>query len=187
MTTYDFVHLTFLALDGKIDGKTKLQKTVYLLGVATGREDELGYRAHFYGPYSDDVAAAVERLKTLGFLEQTVSGVGAFDSRGFEVARHDYRLNEAGKKMAEVKATRWPNEWIKLEGAVAVMRALLAQDYMKLSIAAKTWFLLRKKGHATMSDIQSLAPKFGWSVTADQIKEAAQLLKGANLVKLGAT
>jgi len=31
MMPYDFVHLTLLAVDGEVRGKTKLQKTVYFL------------------------------------------------------------------------------------------------------------------------------------------------------------
>lgn len=185
MTTYDFVHLTFLALGGEIRGKTKLQKTVYFFGLATGNQDGLGYRPHFYGPYSDEVADAVERLKTLGFLDQTVSGIGTVDSRGFEVARHDYRLTEAGKALAEAKCARAGGEWPSFRQAAVVMKKLLDQDYMKLSIAAKTWFLLgERKGNARMDDLAALAPRFGWSVTVDQIREAVQLLSDANLVQL---
>jgi len=185
MTTYDFVQLTFLALGGEIKGKTKLQKIVYFLGLATGTQDGLGYRAHFYGPYSDEVASAVERLKALGFLDQTVSGIGIVDTRGFEVARHDYRLSEAGKAMAEVKRQSEGNLWAKLQQAVEAMKVLFDQDYMKLSIAAKTWFLLgEKNGNARMDDLAALAPKFGWSVSVEQIKDAVQSLKDANLVQL---
>ena len=185
MTTYDFVHFAFLALDGEIRGKTKLQKTVYFLGLATGNQDGLGYRPHFYGPYSDEVAAAVERLKTLGFLDQTISGIGSVDSRGFEVVRHDYRLSEAGKSVAEVKRGQVGPEWSKIQAAAKAMKKLLEQDYMKLSIAAKTWFLLgAKQGNARTGDLAALAPKFGWSVTVNQILEAAQLLSDANLVRL---
>ena len=35
MTPYDFVQLTLYAAGGKIRGKTRLQKTVYFLGLLT--------------------------------------------------------------------------------------------------------------------------------------------------------
>ena len=76
MNARDFVQLALIAMDGEIRGKTKLQKTVYFLGLLTGSLDDLGYRAHFYGPYSDDVAEAVGWLKTIGTADQTSSGVG---------------------------------------------------------------------------------------------------------------
>jgi uncharacterized protein YwgA len=56
MDAKDFVTLTLLIADGEIRGKTKLQKMVYFYGLMTSQLNELGYRAHFYGPYSDDVA-----------------------------------------------------------------------------------------------------------------------------------
>jgi uncharacterized protein YwgA len=87
MTTYDFVHLVLFACGGQMSGRTKLQKTVYFVGALSGRLDELGYRAHYYGPYSSDVSAAVEDLRGLGFLTQRVASDGSHDSQGFEVTR----------------------------------------------------------------------------------------------------
>ena len=184
MTAYDFVHLTFLALEREINGKTKLQKIVYFMGLKTGHENDLGYRPHYYGPYSDEVAAAVERLKTLGFLDQSVTALGAFDSRGFEVARYDYRLNNAGKQVAEAKTRKNTEEWDKLQHAAKAMEKLLVEDYMGLSIAAKTCFVLgASRSPASVGDLAALAPKFGWSVTPDQIQAAAKLLADAELVQ----
>lgn len=51
MNTRDFVALTLREAGGEICGKTKLQKLLYFVGVLTDCLDELGYRAHFYGPY----------------------------------------------------------------------------------------------------------------------------------------
>src|SRR4051794_11752051 len=104
MEARDFVQLALLATDGEIQGKTKLQKTVYFLGLMTDQLDDLGYRAHYYGPYSDEVAGAVGWLKTIGAVEQTSSGVGSTDNSGFEVRRYDFRLNERGRKFAETTA-----------------------------------------------------------------------------------
>lgn len=185
MTAYDFVHLSFLALGGEIKGKTKVQKMIYFLGLMTEHDDDLGYRPHYYGPYSDDVAEAVERLKTLGFLDQSVSGAGAVDSRGFEVARCDYRLNCSGTRVAQTKAEQYHGDWGRIQEAVKALKEVFAKDYMELSIAAKTWFMLgEKRGKASMADLETLAPKFGWSVTPEQVQAAAKLLAEAELVKL---
>ncbi len=184
MTPYDFVQLAFLAMGGEIKGKTKLQKIVYFLGVATKHEEDLGYRAHFYGPYSDDVASAVGRMKMLGFLDHTVSGFGARNTQGFEKARHDYRLNESGKKMAEIKSKNYPDDWKKISSAANKMDELFKEDYMRLSIAAKTRFMLKEnQGPASSSDLSGLAPRFGWSVSPEQINEVAELLRDADMIK----
>ena len=80
MNAYDFVHLAMVALGGEIKGKTKLQKTIYFMGVMSGSLRDLGYQAHFYGPFSADVADAVGRLKSVGFVHETSEGTGFTDA-----------------------------------------------------------------------------------------------------------
>ncbi len=184
MNAYDFVHLALHALGGEIRGKTKFQKTIYFLGILTGQLEDLGYRPHFYGPYSDDVAAALERLRALGFADQTIASGGAVDSRGFEVARFDYRLNEAGQQMAQRKAAG-SGCWADIKSAAATLKKLGDADYVKLSIAAKTYFMLgEKKGKARLDELANIARDFGWSITVDQVLQAAQYLGSLGLVQL---
>jgi uncharacterized protein YwgA len=186
MNAYDFVHLALYALGGSIRGKTKLQKTIYFLGVLTDSLDELGFRPHFYGPYSAEVAGAVDRLRALGFVDQDVVGGGAVDEAGFEVARYDFRLNKDGKQMAQTKAGQHPEEWKRIKNAADVLKKVGEPDYVKLSIAAKTYFMLgeRKEEVTRASELVALASRFGWSVTADQIREAAHFLESLKLVRL---
>ncbi|MDQ1257548.1 MAG: uncharacterized protein QG656_2154 [Candidatus Hydrogenedentes bacterium] len=182
--SYDFVHLTIHAMGGAIHGKTKLQKTVYFLGTITGCLDELGYRPHFYGPYSDEVAGVVDRLRSLGFLDATATALGT-DARGFEMARTDYVLSVDGKAVAELKVKQHPEAWKELVEAVKKLRAAGDLDYMKLSVAAKTYFVLGKKGgQASQEELVKLAKKFGWSVSDDQVTEASHFLQSLNLVQL---
>ncbi len=70
MNTYDFVQLALYSLGGEIKGRTKLQKTIYFLAITSGADPhEFGFGPHFYGPYSEEVADAVDRLKSLGFVD----------------------------------------------------------------------------------------------------------------------
>ena len=94
-------------------------------------------------------------------------------------------MNEPGKKIAEAKAREHPEMWEKIKKAVGILKTAGDADYMKLSIAAKTFFMLGEKKE-TMShhDLAKLASKFGWSVTTDQVKEAAQLLESVGLVNI---
>ena len=185
MTAYDFVHLALHALDDPVKGKTKFQKTVYFLGIMTDRLDDLGYRAHFYGPYSPEVAAAMDRLRALGFVDQTVASGGAVDARGFEVARYDYCLNERGKEIAAKKAQRDAEMWEGLRNAVARLKNAGDPDYVKLSVAAKTYFMLgRHDGKASMTAILDLASRFGWSVSKAQVTDAVGFLGSMQLVAI---
>ena len=189
MQTYDFVHLSLYALGGKIKGSTKLQKTVYFIGVMTKTVEELGFYPHFYGPYSDEVASAAARLQGLGFLERTpVRGYGC-GSGGFEVVRYDYALNKEGRQIAKEKTAQYPTLWKKILKAVSVLKRVGDQDYMKLSVAAKTYFMLcgksalpGQKQTATMEELVKLAKKFGWKVSEKEVKEAANLLQKIKLV-----
>jgi uncharacterized protein YwgA len=184
MSPYDFVHLSILAVGDEIKGRTKLQKTVYFLGILSGMLPKLGYRPHFYGPYSDAVAASVNRLKSLGFLTENTVGAGAVGSAGFEIARHDFKLTEEGKRIAEKKADRYPDDWKWLESAASRFLAAGDIDYMKMSVAAKTFFILSNSGKpATATELRYSASRLGWNPTPQEMEESIEFLKKLGLVK----
>jgi uncharacterized protein YwgA len=184
MDANNFVTLTLLAVGGEIGGKTKLQKTVYFLGLMADCSEDLGYRAHFYGPYSDEVANAVTWLKTIGAIDQNITSWGC-DPSGFEARRYDYRFNDQGRRFAEAKARQNPALYERLQKAEEVLRQAGDIGYMEMSVAAKTYFLLgRKKGRASTGELAQLAPKLGWSVTPKQAQRAAQYLNQLGLVEV---
>lgn len=184
MNAYDFVHLGFLVVGGEIHGKTKLQKTMYFLGLLTDSLEELGYRAHYYGPYSEEVADAVGRLVALRFVDRNVVGGGAVNELGFEVARYDYRLNDDGRAVAERKAKRDPDFTTRLRDAAGRLRSAGDLDYMKLSVAAKTYFMLEGKKQATMGELVKQARRFGWQVTEKEVSDAGAYLARLQLVEV---
>ena len=55
---------------GRVVGRTRLQKIAYLLSV-TGQEDGFTFNYKHYGPYSEDLAAAVSVGGLLGQLVET--------------------------------------------------------------------------------------------------------------------
>ncbi len=106
MNTYDFVHLTLAAMGGEIQGRTKLQKTVYFLGVITDSLDGLGYRPHFYGPYSFEVADAIDQLKSLGFVDQNVATAGSAAESGPGVTGEERRSQSTSNPQPTVDRPR---------------------------------------------------------------------------------
>ena len=185
--TYDFVHLVIHASGDQIAGRTKLQKTVYFVGVMTRMLPNLGYRPHFYGPFSPDVAEAVEDLRSLKFLKQETQGMNAVDSRGFEVARYDYTLTADGKQIAEEKAQQHSAVWKRIQAAVKRLDAADASDYVKLSIAAKAYFMHGKSSRPTTPDeLSKMAQSFGWKVSEQQLQEADEWLESLGLVETAA-
>jgi uncharacterized protein YwgA len=183
MDINDFVLLSLSAIGGKIEGKTKLQKTIYFLGILTDSIVELGYDAHYYGPYSEEVNNAITYLMTIGVLEQSTCG-GSTDPAGFSVIRYDFRLTESGQRMAESQKKKNLAFWDKISEAANKFQQMGNLNYIQLSIAAKTYFMLgKKRNRATNEELASLAPKFGWNVTPEEIYESAQYLKKLGLVE----
>ncbi|HEV2135834.1 MAG TPA: hypothetical protein VGR47_16470 [Terracidiphilus sp.] len=180
ISTQDFILLAYKAFGGKMNGKTLLQKRVYFLSVMVG--EDLGYGAHYYGPYSSEVATGNAELKSLGFLKETVALYGT-DDRGFERARYEYELSDFGNRVADQVVSFYSDLWMKIHSAAKSLTVGGNLDYMALSIAAKAYYILQKEGgRTTLEKIRDLLPKFGWSVSEAQLKSAAEFLKRAELV-----
>ena len=176
----DVLLLAYRAFDGSMKGKTLLQKRIYFLSVMLGAE--LGYDAHYYGPYSEEVASANTELKSLGYLSEMASPFGV-DQRGFEMARYDYKLTEAGIRLADKKAAKMPKMTAAITQAANVITEAGNLDYMELSIAAKAYYVLTKlNGKATKEDIAGMLPKFGWNVSNEQLEKATAFLERSHLV-----
>jgi hypothetical protein len=112
-----------------------------------------------------------------------VASVGAVDPHGFEVRRVDFRFTEEGRTIAEQKAAKYPELFGQLREAAEHLRQAGDLDYVKLSIAAKTLFMLReRKALASEPELGRLARHFGWSVSPDQIREAVDYLRRLRLV-----
>src|SRR5438046_4670862 len=97
--------LATVALAGTpLHGRTTLQKLAYF-------ESEAGlfharFKPHYYGPYSQEVADAVEELVSLGYLKETVTLLGeqqeswlAAVSGGVRI--YSYELTDEGRQLAE--------------------------------------------------------------------------------------
>ena len=183
MTPYDFVQLTLHAAGGKIQGRTRLQKTVYFLGLLTGHLDDLGYQAHHYGPYSADVAEALSTLEGIGFASSTVASMGNVDTQGFEIRRTDYNLTEEGARAAARKAEAHKDLSQELKAGLEQLRQAGDLDYVRLSIAAKADFLLRRCNvPTTEQELPRLAKTFGWAVSEQQIQDSLKYLRDLKLV-----
>ena len=176
----DVLVLAYKAFEGDMRGKTLLQKRVYFLSVMLGID--IGYEAHYYGPYSEKVASANAELKSLGYISESSSAWG-YDQRGFEMARHDFKLTDLGARLADRKVEAQSKLWSKIQNAATIVRKAGDLDYMELSIAAKADYVLNKlNGRATLEDIAGMLPKFGWSVKKEQLERATDFLAKTNLV-----
>jgi uncharacterized protein YwgA len=185
MDARTFVQLGLLALGGSVQGKTKYQKSMYFLGLMTGCGDDLGYRAHYYGPYSEDVAEAMDWLRIIGAVDQSSSGAGTVDPSGFEIRRHNYRLNGKGRTFVESTAARHQDLWNGIRKAADSLKQAGEMDYKSLSFAAKMYFLLdQKQGPASREELRRLATRLGWEVSPKQLEDAAVYLERLGLIEV---
>ncbi|HXW72174.1 MAG TPA: hypothetical protein VEK34_12150 [Methylocella sp.] len=98
---------------GRIIGRTRLQKIVYLFSV-TGLETGFAFSYKHYGPYSEDLAVAARQGSLLGYLsetEQTAAWGGSYSiytvdpSASPEAASPSGSLLEARQKLAKLAAS----------------------------------------------------------------------------------
>lgn len=68
--------MQLFSIVGKIDGKIKLQKIVFILQEKKLIDFELGYKYALYGPYSEDLQVEIEYLARVGFLSETLTDDG---------------------------------------------------------------------------------------------------------------
>jgi uncharacterized protein YwgA len=182
MNQTDFILSIVKSFGGEIQGRTLLQKRAFFAATLSGVDPGLRFDAHFYGPYSSTVDNTVARLNLLGFLEEENTGFG-FAPSGFEIRRYDYRLTEDGEKVCKSFENLADFRQVK----VACERIIAAgnPDYLTLSIAAKAFFILRKRPGKGMSRDELIreAKKFDWNIDPNSLENAVRFLDRLNLVR----
>lgn len=167
---------------GKLSGKTILQKRAYFLTKIL--ELPFDYKPHYYGPYSPEIEAGLGRLKALGFVDEHTVGFGYGGSAGFEMCRYDYQITEDGKIILKRIKEEFPDFCNKIEGLLnRFENAGDTGDYLRLSIAAKAYYILKKHNKPlNEEEIASEAKDFGWKITENSIENAVCFLKKMELV-----
>lgn len=183
MRTRDFALLALDAMGGEVKGKTLFQKRIYFLGLLADQLDELGYVAHYYGPYSSEVAEAASEMQALGFLSETQVGCGATNAWGFEVARSDFELTKDGKKVVELLKSQEGDLPKRIADAWAKVRDAGDLSYMQLAIAAKVFYVLQLRGGSVKrEEIAQIAKKFGWTISQDDVAKAEAFLLSLDVI-----
>lgn len=182
MKTRHLILMLLYASEGEIDSKTKLQKEVYFISLLLKRD--LGFKAHYYGPYSTEVEVALDELIGAGFVD-VKRDIWGIDTRyGFEAKRYNFSLTESGRKFAEILKEKYPEEYKKVEEFVGKLKEIGNPDYFNLSIAAKAYFILDKEGKPmTKNDIIKKSHSFDWKINKKDINVAVDILSKLNFVR----
>jgi len=167
---------------GRMAGKTLLQKRAFFVCRTLGLSGV--FRAHYYGPFSPAIDHAIGRAKAVGFIQEEMQGFGKVDRVGFEWRRYDYSLTTDGRKvLAEIKKQA-PRQFTQIQECLRRMEEAGDNgDYVSLSIAAKTYFIVTQNHPAaSVQEIQSAANKLGWSIQPQEADKATMFLKKMNLL-----
>src|SRR5579864_337748 len=179
MRATDFLLCVIDASGGAIRGRTLLQKRAFFVSELTGIDAGLRFDAHYYGPYSTTVESAATQLQNLGFIQESNTGFGSV-SGGFEVRRYDYSLTEDGVRLlVPLRGTR---EHQEIRNAISRMASAGDPNYVELSIAAKAYFLIKRKGGGmSVLELQKQAEKYNWSISPKSIEHAVNFLLSVDL------
>ena len=156
-------------------GRTALQKLMYFasrLGVV-----DAGFNAHYYGPYSQEVANEVASLVDLDFLDEYSGVVYASGNTGYS-----YRLTDEGRQV--LPDANGHKEMIERIVSSAISHFSL--NPRLLATAAKVHFILAESEAPMMPQtIRQRAGNLGWDVDEPGIVKVIDYLKDLGLVKTG--
>lgn len=166
-----------------LSGKTLLQKQMYFLSVLL--EEDFGYNAHYYGPYSQSVDDNLVKLKVLGFVKEEAIYLGS-DNVGFDKKIFQYSLLDNGKKILKNYKSENLIEFNKISSFVEKLKSAgNFDDYVSLSIAAKTYYIIEHSGETPVENITEIAKQYGWNnISDDSIRKAIKFLKNLKLIEV---
>jgi len=170
------------AMGGDVHGRTLLQKRMYFVGELLG--EDLGFRSHFYGPYSSLIHSEAVQASTLGLLLETSSTGPCIPC---ESRRVDYVLSDSGRDTAKRAEAMQTSEAEDIRKAVnRLMEACGSLDGASLSIAAKVHYILTRSsdGPMTPEEIRQKAKMLRWDVPEEKVIAGVDSLLALNLVKL---
>lgn len=174
--------LMLSAARGKISSKTLVQKRAYFLNLLLGLG--LSYKPHYYGPYSPDLDAAIGQCKALGLVEQQTIGFGMDRGTGFEVRRFDFILTPDGQAVVDDLKKRKPAECRRVLEGLTKLSDAGDSDYVSLSVAAKTFHILKESKRPLHPDeIINEAKQLGWEISQESIERAVSFLAKLDLVR----
>ena len=145
---------------GKLVGKTRLQKVMYLLD-ACGLDSGFEYDYHHFGPYSADVALAMDAAEMM-------SRVQSEEKPGFHSVPYVvYRTGEDGpKKIGEMNAS----------DVVTKLSILESYSALVLELAATVCYLEREEGYTREGAQREVVVRKAAKASKDRLDSANELL-----------
>lgn len=172
------------AAGGTLNGKTVAQKLLYFAGIAL--DQPTGHTAYYYGPYSDEFDAALNRAALADELSVTIERIPDWYGRA-DAMKHVYQLTEQGAaEVAQITADN-PDQARRVRGTIEAIREAVPElRQQMLSVAAKIHLIVTEQGRPLSHDeLQALAGELGWNLKPGEIAEAVSILGHLGLVQVG--
>jgi uncharacterized protein YwgA len=181
LTPREAVLLALDAAGGTVEGRTAMQKIMYFVSVAL--VEDLGHRAHYYGPYSRAVEFALTQTALADEVVEMMERFPSYTS-GPDIRKYTYELTSDGKSVAQEAGVRYGEQaTIVRETVDAVHEAVPDLDQNTLSMAAKIHFIIRQQDEPTkLARIPDIARQLGWHLSDSQVERSVELLQKLNLL-----
>ena len=133
--------------------------------------------SHIYGPFSYQVASALDEMVAFSYLSEQVSS-------GYNYESYHYELTESGKNYATNTKTKFSDQFNIINSIVETCNKHCKLQSSHLSYSAKAHYILVNggKNQYRIEDVQETAKKFDWKISRDDAESGINLLKKLNLV-----
>lgn len=171
------------ANQGYIEGRTVLQKLSYF--TAEHLQLSLGFKPHYYGPFSSEIENATELLRYSGLVRELSETIPVLDpSSDFESRKYHYHLTDKGKQYLQSSGLKELAGFQAAKSFLESMRGLIDFKPSVLSAAAKIHYIVSAEGQPiTTEEIRDKATGVGWELTQDEIDEVGELLVRLGLLR----
>ena len=169
--------LLFCFNNGRIDGRTVVQKLMYFAQLLVPMSKKLHFGPHYYGPYSAELAAMLDNLVALRFLRTEIRRTAR------EREMYSYFLTDDGRAIASKIADK-KKDSKRIRAVVEKCKSLSGLNPDTLSFAAKANHILsQKKQTYTRSQVIAEGKSFGWRLTPGQVNSGVNVLLDLGLAK----
>ena len=177
LDVYDAIALTIHANDDTLSNRTTLQKLIYFETLQLKPLKTISYRNHFYGPFSYQVASALDEMVAFSYLHEQSSSRYNYG--------YDYKIAKSGIKYAQDLETKFNSYFKIISNIVKICKEYCKLHATPLSYSAKAHYILVNggKNQYTIDDVREAARKFEWDISADDAKRGIDLLEKLNLVR----
>ena len=176
LDVYDAIALTLHANNDSLSNRTALQKLIYFETLKIEPLKTIIYRNYFYGPFSYQVASALDETVAFSYLSEQIYSMYDHES-------YNYKLTESGKKYAHDVKNKFDDQFKVIRNIVKICDKYCSLQAKSLSYSAKAHYILVHggKNQYTIDDIQKTAEKFEWQIPVDAAKDGMALLEELGL------